>query len=200
MQLVRFPRLAGSVLLVSAVAVGVLVASGPSSGATPSAQKTVNGTLIKRPAGTLAPGAVVSSSSLGHRVFTNASNGFALANVGQAQYPAASTDGGTVWKTDGPALHLDAAQAPLAVTSIGAVNRNIAFAFGSGQVVDVTSDGGKHWYRALFQGLPMAVVQGIGTHLVAFVDGTANGKGVTWQYVSKNGGRSWRYSPAVGGG
>lgn len=198
MQFARFTRVVGSALLLSTLTLaGALSAS--STAATTTVPKTVTGKLIKRANGTLAPGTVVRSSTLGQRVFTNASNGFALANTGGAQYPAATTDGGTVWRTDGPALHLDAAQAPLAVISLGAANRRTIYAYGTGQVVDVTSDGGKHWYQALFEGLSMAVVPGIGGHLVAFVDGTATGKGVTWQYVSKNGGRTWSYDAAVGG-
>ncbi|MGO9820314.1 MAG: hypothetical protein ACLPTJ_06665 [Solirubrobacteraceae bacterium] len=198
MQLARFTRVVGSALLLSTLTLaGALSAS--STAATTTVPKTVTGKLIKRANGTLAPGTVVRSSTLGQRVFTNASNGFALANTGGAQYPAATTDGGTVWRTDGPALHVDAAQAPLAVISLGAANRRTIYAYGTGQVVDVTSDGGKHWYQALFEGLSMAVVPGIGGHLVAFVDGTATGKGVTWQYVSKNGGRTWSYDAAVGG-
>jgi hypothetical protein len=192
------PRVAVSLLLLSTVAL-VSALSASSTAATTSVPKTVTGKLITRARGTLAPGTLVHSSALGQRVFTNASNGFSLANVGGAQYPAATTDGGTVWKTDGPALHLDAAQAPLAVVSLAAANRRTIYAYGTGQVVDVTSDGGKHWYQALFEGESMAVVPGISGHLVAFLDGTSNGKGVTWQYVSKNGGRTWNYDPAVGG-
>ena len=96
---------------------------------------------------------------VGQRVFVNATHGFALVDSGQAQYPAATADGGKTWKTDGPALHLDAAQAPLAVVDVGTAGRNTVFAWGTGQVIDTTSDGGKHWYRALFtQGIPVAVV------------------------------------------
>ena len=47
-------------------------------------------------------------------MFTDGKHGFALAE-GQAQYPAATNDGGKTWKTNGPALHVNAAQAPLAV-------------------------------------------------------------------------------------
>lgn len=190
-------RIAASAACVTAAALGVAVAS--SIGATTSIPRTVNGSLIKRPNGTLAPGTVVQSSTLGQRVFTTDSNGFALANVGGAQYPAATFNAGKVWKTNGPALHLDAAQGPLAVTSIGVINRNRIYAYGSGSAVDATSDGGKHWYQGLFQGESMAVVQGLSTHLVAYFDGTSNGKGTTWQYVSKNGGQTWKLDSAVGG-
>jgi Photosynthesis system II assembly factor YCF48 len=141
------------------------------------------------------------ASLLGQRVFTDATHGFALAGIGEAQYPAATSDGGKTWKTDGPALHLNAAQAPLAVVDIGAGSRGTVFAWGTGQVIDATSNGGKQWYRALFQSLPVAVVRNPQGHLVAFVDGSAAGstQGVTWQYVSKDGGRSWHYDATIGG-
>jgi hypothetical protein len=43
------------------------------------------------------------------------------------------------------------AQAPLVVLNIGAVGPNKVFAYRGGQVIDVTSDGGQNWYRALFK-------------------------------------------------
>jgi hypothetical protein len=207
MQLVPSPRLVGSTLVLGAVAlgltiVGVSAASTRSAAAAATPQKTVTALRITRRPGTLAPGTKVSSADLGQRVFSDGKHGFALASVGQAQYPAATNDGGTTWKTDGPALHINAAQAPLSVVDIGAANRKTVFAYGSGQVIDTTSDGGKKWYGALFDGLVMAVVRGSRGHLVAFVDGSTSSissSGVTWQYVSKNGGRSWRYDTTVGG-
>jgi hypothetical protein len=187
---------------------GVIAAAGVGAGASPAAppgavpaagQKTVTATLIRRGPSTLAAGSTVRPSSLvGQRVFTDAGHGFALASVGQAQYPAATSNGGRTWTTNGPALHLDAAQAPFVVTAIGAAGQRTVFAYGSGQVIDTTGDGGKHWYRALFDGLPMAVVRNAQGHLVAFVDGETGG-GTTGQYVSKNGGRTWRYDSTVGG-
>lgn len=195
----RFPGIAALALALGAIASGVALAAVSPAAARPAdaataPQRTVSGSLIRRPAHTVAPGTKVNQSHLGERVFVNANDGFALAAVGQAQYPAATTNGGKAWKTDGPALHIDALQAPLGVTSIGALNRRTAYAYGSGQVVDTTSDGGKKWYGALFNGVVMAVVPGPSGHLVAFIDGPA----VTWQYVSKNGGRSWRYTTAQG--
>jgi photosystem II stability/assembly factor-like uncharacterized protein len=181
-----------------ALAIGASAATA-AHGVAAAGQATVTGTLITRPARTLAPGTSVRAGALvSQRVFVDAGHGFALAGVGQAQYPAATTDGGHTWRTDGPALHLDAAQAPLAVTEIGAAGRRTVFAYGSGQVIDTTSDGGKHWYRALFNGQPMAVVRDAFGHLVAFVDGETGGTG-TWQYVSKNGGRTWHHDSTVGG-
>ncbi len=198
-------RIRRSMATVGAVAAtGAIAALGTSvataaPGVAAAGQTTVTGSLITRPPRTLAPGSAVRASALaGQRVFLDATHGFALASVGQAQYPAATTNGGRTWQTDGPALHLNAAQAPLAVTEIGAAGRRTIFAYGSGQVIDATSDGGRHWYRALFNGLPMAVVRNGRGHLVAFVDGETGASG-TWQYVSKNGGRTWRSDSTVGG-
>jgi hypothetical protein len=163
-------------------------------------QQVVTAYPISRPPRTLKPGSAV-TSGLGQRVFVDAKHGFSLAAVGEAQYPAATTNGGRTWRTDGPALHLNAAQAPLSVTDLGATTRRTIFAFGSGQVIDATSNAGKRWYRATFDGIPMAVVGGPSGHLVAFVD-ASNGtsvKGVTWQYISRNGGRTWHFDETVGG-
>ena len=114
---------------------GSSVALTAAVGATPSPPKTVKATRVTRQPGTLAPGSHIASGDVvGQRTFTNATTGFALATAGQADYPAAPTDGGKTWKTDGPALQLHAAQAPLAVSFIGAVNRKTVFAWAVGQV------------------------------------------------------------------
>ena len=150
----------GSRNLVAAVLVGAVVlglgsigASGASTHAAAAIKppKTVTATLITRSAGTLAPGRRLRPADIaGQRVFTDSKHGFALASLAGADYSVATTDGGRTWKTDGPALHLHAAQAPLAVVFIGAANRRTLFAWGGGQVIDTTSDGGKTWYSALF--------------------------------------------------
>ncbi len=202
MQRSRSGRVGGGIVAAALAALGAAVGASAATaahGVATAGQTTVVASLIKRPPRTLAPGSPVAASTLvGQRVFVDARHGFALASVGQAQYPAATANGGRTWRTDGPALHLNAAQAPLAVTAIGAAGRRTVFAFGSGQVIDTTSDGGRHWYRALFNGLPMAVVRNARGHLVAFVDGET-GANSTWQYVSKNGGRTWRYDTTIGG-
>ncbi|HET8979977.1 MAG TPA: hypothetical protein VFN87_17615 [Solirubrobacteraceae bacterium] len=158
--------------------------------------KVVRAARITRPAGTLAPGSPVQARRVtGQRVFTDARHGVALASVGSAEYAVATSDGGRTWKTDGPALHLDAAQAPLSVAFIGAVNRRTVFAWGGGQVIDATSDGGRHWYRALFTtGVPVGVVHDFGGRLVAFVSSSSSG---AWQYISRDGGRTWRLQATV---
>jgi hypothetical protein len=204
MRAVSSPRTAVAALVVSAAALGSssVSLSGASTRAAASAAKppkTVTGALVRARPGTLPPGTKVRSSALvGQRVFTDAQHAFALASPSDADYPVATTDGGKTWKTDGPALHLHAANAPLAVVFVGAVSRKTLFAWGGGQVIDATGDGGKHWYSALFtNGGPVAVVPSLTGHLLAFV-GSFSGRS-TWQYVSKDGGRTWHYQTTVGG-
>ncbi|MEA2210493.1 MAG: Photosynthesis system assembly factor [Solirubrobacteraceae bacterium] len=197
-------RCAGPALVTTIAAIVAIIASDASAvTATPAAvpAKTVTGALITRPPHTLAKGAKVRASTLGIRTFTDARHGFALADVGQAQYPAATVNGGKTWRTNGPALHLNAAQAPLVVLNLGAANRKMIYAYGGGQAIDATTDGGGHWFRALFDGLSMSVTRNVRGHLVGFIDGTpsASAKGQTWQYVTKNGGRTWRLDTTIGG-
>jgi hypothetical protein len=183
-------------------ATAVIAVSGATAGATaaaPKPAKTVKGNLITLTNGTLKPGTKVSAAKLGARQFVNGSDGWALAAGETAQYAATTTNGGKTWRIASPALHVDAAQAPLSVSQIGASRPDVAYAFGSAQVADVTSDGGKHWYRALWQGTVMAVVPGFGSHqLLAFVDGGASASGPsgpTWQYSSTDGGKTWKLAP-----
>ena len=194
-----------SIFVAAAVALGSII-GGASATPTRSAsaaagpQQKVTASLIKRPSGTVATGTTIPASEIyGNRVFIDANRGYALVQHGQAQYPAATTDAGTTWKTNGPALHVNAAQAPLAVAFIGAGGTKKIFAWGGGQVIDATPDGGAHWYRATFTGLPVAVLKNPKGHLVAFVDGQTGASSVSTQYVSKDGGKSWHLDNTVGG-
>jgi hypothetical protein len=197
-------RLLTGLATVALAFVGVGVAFvGVGTAASPSPPATITARLITRQPGTAKLGTAVPLSGLGQRVFINKRVGFALGGVGQAQYPAKTTDGGAVWKTFGPALHVNAAQAPLAVTEIGVLNARTIYFYGSGQVVDSTGDGGKHWWRALTQELSAAVVPGFGGRLLWFTQTSAGANGtnaVTWTYVSSNGGKVWHYTTALGGG
>jgi hypothetical protein len=163
--------------------------------------KKLTAARIKRVPGTVAPGKLVHRSNLGQRVFVNAHDGFALAAVREAQYPAQTTDGGATWKTFGPALHVNAAQAPLAVTSVGASNAHTVYFYGAGQAIDVTSDGGKTWWRTLCPELSLAVVPGVSGRLVWITQNApTGGAALTWPYESSDGGRVWHYTTALGGG
>lgn len=186
---------AAAILAISSFGVSAASTHGAAASAKP--PKTVKAVRVTRPPGTRAPGSAVRSAAvIGQRVFTDAKRGFALASLDNGDYPVATADGGQTWKTDGPALHLHAAQGPLAVAFVGAASRKTLFAWGNGQVIDVTSDGGERWYRALFQGSPVAVVPDLQGHLLAFV-ASFSGRG-TSRYLSRDGGRTWHYRGAVG--
>jgi hypothetical protein len=162
--------------------------------------KTITAVRITRRRGTLRPGTSVRARDLGQRVFPNASHGFALAHVGQADYPAATVNGGRSWHTNGPALHLDAAQAPLSVADAGAANQRTFFAFGGGQVVDATGDGGKHWWSAILGEDVLAVVPRIGGGILAVVqDAPTGAAAATLVYVSTDGGHHWHRRTTLGG-
>jgi hypothetical protein len=190
----------------------VITLSSTSPGATaaavarrdPSPPPGVTAVLINRPADALRPGTVVRAAALGLRIFPNARRGFALADVDDGQYPATTIDGGTTWRVDGPPLHVNAAQAPLVVLQVGAANQHTFFAWGGpggGQAVYVTSDAGKHWYRAILGDIVMAVVADSSGRLVAFAQAVTTSDestAATLVYVSKDGGQSWHYSTRLG--
>lgn len=183
----------------AAIATVTGAAAGAAAAAAPKPAKTVKGSLIKAQPHTLEPGTKLKASAVGFpRAFVNGRTGWALASTAGADYPAITTDSGSRWRTAGPALHLDALQAPLSVTQIGATSSKVAYAYGGGQVADVTTDGGKHWYRGVFPGTDMAVVPSLGIRakqLETFVNPESTTAGSAWQYQTSNGGRSWKLSP-----
>jgi hypothetical protein len=189
--------LAGTAAAVS----GAALLPGSAAAASPTPAKTVTATTVTVRTGTLAVGTIVPASKVEpHRTFLGASFGVGLASTDQAQYPVQTGNGGRTWRTTGPALHVDAANAPDAVTTVDAATKKLQYAYGSGQVVDVTSGGGPTWRSALFDGVVMAVVPGIGSgQLVAFIDAGSGTTGSTWQYVSRDGGRTWHYATRIGG-
>ena len=183
-------------LAVGSIVVGVSSAAGqPALAATP---RPVTGTEL--PSSDTPPGAprgkVVSPSSLGVRVFVDGRHGFALANLRRfdADYPAATVDGGRTWRVDGPHFHVAAANAPAVVTQVGAGGRSTYFAYGGpggGNSVVVSTDRGQHWWRAFLAGQVPAVVYS-GGELVAFTNLPGPGA-----YVSADGGRHWRWRRTV---
>ena len=141
-------------------------------------------------------GARVRPSTLGVRVFVDGRHGFALANLRRfnADYPAATVDGGRTWRVDGPHFHVAAANAPAVVTQVGAGGRSTYFAYGGpggGNLVVVSTDRGRHWWRAFLAGSVPAVVYS-GGELVAFTNLPGPGA-----YVSKDGGKHWRWRRTI---
>ena len=133
----------------------------------------------------------------GTRVFTNGQVGFALANDGQEQFPARTTNGGRTWTIDGPQLHVDAADGPEAVDHVGIASRSTEFAYGP-SVIDVSSDAGRTWWEAFPGGDNVTAVVATAHGLLALVQQSGSNthptRVATWQYVSSDGGRHWRYS------
>lgn len=186
-------------ITVVAATVAVMAAAAASAAAAGPPQ-TVTARLIRSRPGELRSGTAVSSKALGQRIFVNAARGFALASADDGDYPALTTDGGRTWRTAGPALHVNAAQAPLTVLDVGAANAHTFFAFGGGQVVDVTSDAGKHWYSALLGDVVIAAVRRPAGGLLALAqDAPAGGNtAVNLVYVSTDAGRHWHLNNRVG--
>jgi hypothetical protein len=142
---------AGALALFSAAAflsslAAVSSASAPSPASVAAPPRTVTAVRIKPSHGELARGTKVSSRAIfSNRVFVDARHGFALASPPEADYAVATSDGGKTWRVDSPALHRHAANAPLVVSYIDALGRKSVFAWGGGQVIDTTSDGGRTW-------------------------------------------------------
>jgi hypothetical protein len=201
---VRTALLLGSLVL-AACGVALLISqasfSAAAISAAPKPPATITAYPMRRRSGTLQRGRVVRSRELGVRAFPNAQDGFALASISDVTYPAATTDGGKIWRIDGPAFHIPAANAPAVVTLSGAGSPDTYFAFpgpGGGQLVDVTADGGKDWYDASFPGLVMSVIYTQRT-LIAFAQvPVTNTTTKFWVYASKDGGRKWTYSTRFG--
>jgi hypothetical protein len=160
------------------------------------------GRLVARPHPATRDSPVSSRDLFTNRVFIDANVGFALANVGNAQYPAVSRDGGRTWRIDGPQVHVDAADGPEGVGYVGAAAPRTFFAYGS-SAVDVTTDGGATWWEALPGELVTAVVAPVPGLLVAYVQQSVSNDhvnpAVSWEYVSQDGGRHWTYSTDLGG-
>jgi hypothetical protein len=200
MPAVRVSRTAAAALALAVSAaplVSILTAASDASTRSPATAaappRTVTARLITSGPRELARGSKVRSRTIfSSRVFTDATHGFALASPGDADYAVATGDGGKTWRIDSPALHLHAANAPLVVLYVDAVSRTSVFAWGGGQVIDTTSDGGRTWYQTLFPGTgPVAVVPGgAGSQLLAFV-GSFSGPAI-WRYSSNDWGRTWR--------
>jgi hypothetical protein len=149
------------------------------------------------------PGRAVRGAAVfGDRVFLDATEGVALANGDNAEYPVLSTDGGRVWRIDGPPVHVDAADGAEGVGSVGIAGPRMFFAYGS-SVVDVTTTRGATWWQACLGDEVVAVVVHSDEDLVAYVarsvDNTRLNPAVTLQYVSRDGGRRWRYSTQFAG-
>jgi hypothetical protein len=200
----RHPPIRVAIVGALALACGLIVAGSAASTGFASGTPSSGGSSLpasvaaKRIAADTAPfkvaGTIVSSSDLGVRVFISSEKGFALAGVSGTTYPAATVDGGAVWRIDGPHLHVSAANAPAVVADVGAVGPATYLAYGGGMVVDVTSNAGATWWQAYMPGEALAVVssQASGhTTLIAIVE---TNPARFAAYVSSDGGRHWSHT------
>jgi hypothetical protein len=171
--------------------------------AAPTPPHRLTATRMRPRPGALSRGTAVTNVDLfSTRVFASASVGFALANLDSAQYPARSLDGGRTWRIDGPQVHINAADGAEGVEFVGVAGPRTFFAYGS-EAVDATTDGGRTWWETFLGELVVAVVPGPRNSLLAYVqqqlDPNSSLAAVTWQYISRDGGRHWVYSSAVDG-
>lgn len=190
-----------TILVLSAAVVAVSSVSDRSSAAAAAPKPPATVTATRLPPSDIPPlarrGTIVRSSQLSIRVFLNAHNGFALAtDRAGTTYPAATTNGGKTWRVDGSHFHVAAANAPNVVTQLGAASRATYFAYGGpggGNSACVTTDGGKHWWRAYLPGIPVAIVYSRVTTPAQLVALAEYGSSRFWVYVSSDGGHHWHY-------
>ena len=195
-------------LLIACAGIGAVVATFSSSAPAreravrhPPAARRIRSARLRPGTGELRRGTVVDRTRIGERIFSDRRHGFALGWVSSTLVPVSTIDGGRVWRIDGPGLYREAADAPAAVSNIGLAVPRLFYAYGP-SVIDVTPNGGRLWWQTFFDGIVVAVVPGSHVDLVAYVqplEGRANPR-VTYQYVTRDGGRHWRYSTALGGG
>ncbi|HET6915949.1 MAG TPA: hypothetical protein VFH56_07640 [Acidimicrobiales bacterium] len=111
---------------------------------------------------------------------------YGLADQGDltsVNYPAISYDGGRRWAIDGPIFYIAAADGVSAVNTIAALSPTTAYAWGSGNFIRWTTNGGRQWWGAFFSN---------SLEKVSFGDATiypAGPAGPT--YTSNDGGRTW---------
>lgn len=176
-----------------------LAASSPPATVTATALPTSSSSPPFEPVGTIVASASVGiSSNLGPvpRVFVSSEDGVSMAtggSLGGVTYPVATVNGGKTWRIDGPELHVQAANAPAVVTQVGAASPATYFIYGGlmgGNSVNVTTDGGKQWYRAYLGGDVVAVVATSSEDLYAYT-------GQPGVYSSNDGGMVWHYSTSI---
>lgn len=137
-------------------------------------------------------GTAIPTSDIGARSNQVGNVTYALADQGDllsVTYPAISHDAGRTWAIDGPILHITAANGAYAVGTITALSATAAYAWGGGgNFVRSTTDGGQHWWGALFDDSVDRASDRNG--VLTAVIYTQNGNDPT--YSSTDGGRTWR--------
>ena len=112
-----------------------------------------------------------------------------------ATYPAISTDGGAIWRINGPRFYVAAAQAPNVTSSVGGLGHHGAYFWGqSGNFVKITTDEGVHWWITGFAAgvYKVSATRGI-LRTVALGNQVQGGAFQAFLYVSTNSGRTWTF-------
>ncbi len=140
--------------------------------------------------GTVVPQADISASAADTRQLR-----FGLAVYPSSQtYPAISSDAGTSWRIDGPLFYMAAAQAPNITTAVDSLGSHGAYFWGQGgNVVKITTDGGRHWWVSVFYSQVYSVSESNGAlRTVVFGNDVGKHSVQTFLYVSTDSGRIWR--------
>ena len=135
----------------------------------------------------------------GRRVYVNLRDGFTLVDVNGGLVPVRTADAGRTWQIDGPSLYIPgAADSADTVEDFDAQSASTFYVYGGGSVVDVTSDGGRVWRQAIFQGLQAGVLP-VRHGLLAYVDSFSTAhplQTTTRRFVTTDGGRTWQLADA----
>ncbi len=138
----------------------------------------------------LKPGTVIHSPGFAsNRVFFNARDGSALILTrAGVMYPGTTTTRGRSWKVAGPVFFTPTADGPDAVSTVTVIAPRTLAAFGAGNFVRVSTDGGRRWWQTEL-GDETAAVVAADRGLVAFAQKTIGNsfRAVTWVYRSTDG-------------
>lgn len=143
----------------------------------------------------LAFGTAIPSSDIGEQSRDVGGVTYGLADQGSLSsdnYPAISHDGGRSWTIDGPIFHIAAADEALSVSTITAVSATTAYAWGDGNYLRLTTDGGRQWWGAFFLTSVDKAYENNGTLTVVLYTGNASEP----TYISNDDGRTWRLQPS----
>ena len=190
-----------SALAAIAVCVGAAAAAVRPALAT-DAPATSRATLVRPAAGGHGPavGTAVRLSEVLDIAFATPRVGYALGGPFGSRFPLKTTDGGRNWFIDGPAFFLPVADGAAAVDDMWAASANESYAYGGpggGSSIAITTDAGRHWWRA-WLGQALLTVSQRGSDLWALAAGSTssaagNSDPPVLLYDSANGGRSWTY-------
>jgi hypothetical protein len=146
-----------------------------------------------QPVGTLVPTSdvVMTAADVGQTRFGLAT----YSSAGDASYPAISADAGRTWRIVGPLFHIDAAQGASVVTSVDSYGGDGAYYWGrGGNVVWVTTDGGRHWWLTGFAyGVNGVTASHDVLRTVALGRQVKGGRVESFLYESDDSGHTWEF-------